>query len=277
MLETGVDIMNLSYETKNSDIIVECKKPTHFPPHIHEAIEMVYVTKGSLDLGVGQELYHMEKGDFAIVFPNIVHHYQVFSEEMNRAVYVYSPLNMTGKFSDTLMHYSPKNPVIQGREVHPDVVNAIKSLVEDDEIDSMIEHAYLQIMLARSLPMLELEERIPQKCDDIIYQTICYIAGHFKENLYLEKMAKDIGVNKFSISKVFSEIFHSNFNQYLNEQRIHYVCSMLEYSDYPITQIAYEAGFQSQRTFNRAFKEMFQMTPRQYRNQYKERNLIRSN
>ena len=36
--------MNLSYENKKSDLIVECKKPTHFPPHIHEAIEMVYVT-----------------------------------------------------------------------------------------------------------------------------------------------------------------------------------------------------------------------------------------
>ena len=58
--------MILSYENKNSDISVECKKPTHFPPHIHEAIEMVYITKGSLELGVGQELYHMEKGDFAI-------------------------------------------------------------------------------------------------------------------------------------------------------------------------------------------------------------------
>ena len=67
--------MILSYENKKSDLIVECKKPTHFPPHIHEAIEIVYITKGTLELGVGQELYHMEKGDFAIVFPNLIHHY----------------------------------------------------------------------------------------------------------------------------------------------------------------------------------------------------------
>ena len=32
--------MILSYENKKSDLIVECKKPTHFPPHIHEAIEI---------------------------------------------------------------------------------------------------------------------------------------------------------------------------------------------------------------------------------------------
>lgn len=266
-----------TYDENVDKLHVVHKISHHLPPHMHDTPEFIYVTNGTLELGVEQKFFHMEKGDFAIVFPNIVHHYQVFSKEINSAVYVYSPLNMVGKFADTLMEYSPKNPVIQGRKVRPDVVNAIKSLVEDDEIDSMIEQAYLQIMLGRSLPVFELEKRVPRRCDDIIYQTICYIAGNFKENLYLEKMAKDIGVNKFAISKVFSEIFHSNFNQYLNEQRIHYVCSMLEHSDYPITQIAYEAGFQSQRTFNRVFKEMFQMTPRQYRNRYKGRNLIRSN
>ena len=87
-------------------------------------------------------------------------------------------------------------------------------------------------------------------------------------------MAKDLGINKYIISKVISVTFHKNFNQYLNEQRIHYVCSMLEYSACPITQIAFEAGFQSQRTFNRAFQEIYNMTPREYRNQYKERYLI---
>lgn len=40
----------------------------------------------------------MKKGQ--IVFPNTIHHYQVFSMEINSAVYAYSPLTMTGQFSD---------------------------------------------------------------------------------------------------------------------------------------------------------------------------------
>ena len=59
-------------------VSAEWKDPVHMPPHLHEAIEIVYVTDGCIELGVGQELYHMEKGDFAIVFPNVIHHYQVF-------------------------------------------------------------------------------------------------------------------------------------------------------------------------------------------------------
>lgn len=60
------------YENKQQMVSAEWKTPVHMPPHLHEAIEMVYVTEGCIELGVGQELYHMEKGNFAIVFPDVV-------------------------------------------------------------------------------------------------------------------------------------------------------------------------------------------------------------
>ena len=61
--------MLLVYENRIDGIVAEWKKTVHFPPHLHEAIEVVYVTDGDIELGVGQELYHMDEGDFAIVFP----------------------------------------------------------------------------------------------------------------------------------------------------------------------------------------------------------------
>ena len=92
-------------------------------------------------------------------------------------------------------------------------------------------------------------------------------------------MAKDLGISKYALSRVFSSTFHTNFNQYLNEQRLNYVVSMLEDTDLPITDVCLEAGFQSQRTFNRAFKERYKKTPREYRNGYikkiyKEKEII---
>ena len=76
--------MLLVYENRTDGIVVEWKKTVHFPPHLHEAIEVVYVTDGDIELGVGQELYHMDEGDFAIVFPNVIHHYQVFGKKENK-------------------------------------------------------------------------------------------------------------------------------------------------------------------------------------------------
>ncbi len=41
--------------------------------------------------------------------------------------------------------------------------------------------------------------------------------------------------------------------------------SLLENSGKTITDIWLDCGFESQRTFNRVFKERYKMTPREYR------------
>ena len=54
--------MLLVYENKDKGISAEWKKTVHMPPHLHEAIEVVYVTNGNIALGVGMELYNMDEG-----------------------------------------------------------------------------------------------------------------------------------------------------------------------------------------------------------------------
>ena len=118
--------MLLVYENRNTGVSAEWKKPVHVPPHLHEAIEVVYVTDGEIELGVGQELFHMDEGDFAVVFPNVIHHYQVFGEKENKVIFLYLEPTLFPSYYRELQIYSPKNPVVKKEQVHPDVVNAIK-------------------------------------------------------------------------------------------------------------------------------------------------------
>lgn len=262
------------YERKNESLHIIHKESEHFPPHLHSDMELVYVTCGTLVLGVGCELYSMEKGDFAIVFPNLIHHYQVFGEGKNEAFYLVPKMSLTGCFMENLQKYCPKNPVIKKEKVHPDIHQAIMKLYKEKTRNSILDQAYIQIILARSIPCFELVLRENYESDDVIYQTVSYIAKNFKEEITLDFMAKDLGVSKYSISRVFSATFHTNFNQYLNEQRVNYAVSLLEYTDMSITDICLEAGFQSQRTFNRVFQEKFKMTPREYKKNFKEKEVI---
>ena len=266
--------MNYFYEEKNEKLNMIHKVSKHFPPHLHEALEMIYVTKGSLELGIEQELYHMEKGDFAIVFPNLIHHYQVFSNETSRAYYLFPHLSICGQFRDELLKSKPVNPVIKKEDVHPDILNTIKRLEKDKLTDEIVIQAYIQIIIARSMPYFRLISNNTSTNEDLIYQVVTYMAKHFKEELTLDIVAKELGVSKYVVSRVFSTTFHKNFNQYLNEHRLNYVRSLLEDSTESITEICLDAGFQSQRTFNRVFQNEYKMTPREYRNQFKQKYVV---
>ena len=123
----------------------------------------------------------------------------------------------------------------------------------------------IQLILARSMPVFKLTDKNSIGSHDIIYETVSYIARHFKEEMTLTSMARDLGYSPYTLSRVFSGTFHRNFNQYLNEIRLDYVCTLLQYTDQSITEAYENAGFNSQRTFNRAFYDRYRMSPREYR------------
>ena len=168
--------MLLVYENKTDGIAVEWKKTVHFPPHLHEAIEVVYVTNGNIELGVGQELYHMDEGDFAIVFPNVIHHYQVFGEKENKVIYLYLDPTLFPSYYKELQIYSPRNPVVKKERVHPDVVNAIKYLAGITEGNSMLIQAYVQMILAHVFAEMPMVDKSTVGSDDLIYNAVEYVA-----------------------------------------------------------------------------------------------------
>ncbi len=258
--------MQLTYEKKNEGVSIEWRNSAHKPPHLHEVIEAIYVTDGTVELGVGQELYHMEKGDFAIVFPNVIHHYQVFSSGKNRAIYLYLEPALTPGFYEDLQKFSPKYPIINNKVLHTDIVNSVKALVGLQNANQMIVQAHAQIILAHVFSDMEMIDKDAIGSDDIIYCAVEYVAKNFKEEIFLDKMAYDLGVSKYVLSRLFAKTFHCNFNKYVNCVRLNYAISALENTCESITTISLEAGFESQRTFNRAFKERYKMTPREYRN-----------
>lgn len=110
-----------SYEKQTTGLYMLHRASRHVPPHLHSAAEFIYVTGGGLEFGMGQELYHMEKGDFAIAFPEVIHHYQVMQPGNNRAYYLIAAPALCGQFCGVMQKYCPENPVIKKERVHPEI------------------------------------------------------------------------------------------------------------------------------------------------------------
>ena len=112
--------------------------------------------------------------------------------------------------------------------------------------------------------------------EDMKEEIVSYISANFRKSFLLEDMAKDLGVSKYVLSRTFSKAFHRNFNQFLNDARLRYAKQRLENTDDPIITICLDSGFESQRTFNRVFKEKYRVSPSEYRkNYYCNRDKIR--
>ena len=261
--------MHFFYETKEHSMEIEKKTSVHVPPHLHRSLECIFVTNGTLELGVGTELFHMNTGDFGIVFPDQIHHYQVFETAPCQAVYLLAAPSLSGPFSDQLQNFVPDHPVLAAADVHPDIPYALHSLLNlgTPACSSVLCQSYTQIILSRSLPLFSLNPKKDLTGQDIVFDTVSYMAGHFTEEISLSRMARDLGYSPFALSRVFPSTFHTNFNQYLNDLRLNRALDLLETTTLPVTELAMNSGFTSLRTFNRTFKERFHMSPREYRKQ----------
>lgn len=85
--------------------------------------------------------------------------------------------------------------------------------------------------------------------------------------LTLTDLANQLGTNPSLLSKIINRSFGKNFNDYVNQYRVLEVKENLANpanAHLTIMSLAYDAGFNSKATFNRAFKKFTGDSPKTY-------------
>lgn len=98
-----------------------------------------------------------------------------------------------------------------------------------------------------------------------VKETRRYIEIHFRENLKLDDLARQIGLSKHHMSHEFKNYIGVPVNEYIIRCRISHAKELLRYSDKTINEIADSCGFSNPSYFVRLFKLKEGITPRQYR------------
>ena len=88
-----------------------------------------------------------------------------------------------------------------------------------------------------------------------------------KQGLGRDDLMRLIGVDKNRFGKMMSKYSDaSNTSVYINIKRVEYgAVLLLEHPEYTISTVANECGMNNTVTFNRTFKEIYNMTPSEYR------------
>lgn len=183
----------------------------------------------------------------------------------NKALYIMVSPKLIPDYMDELQKKCPETPIICKEVLRPDIVKAMKSLADIEKDNLRLIQAYVQMIFAHVFSEMNMMEKESAGNENLVYKSVEYVARNFREKISLEQMAHDLGVSKYVLSRLFSKTFHCNFTGYVNGIRLNYAVSMLYTTNKSITRICYDSGFESQRTFNRVFKDRFRITPREYR------------
>lgn len=101
---------------------------------------------------------------------------------------------------------------------------------------------------------------------EVAKKVIDYIEKNLEKEINLDNISKNIGYSKFYLNRIFTEQTGITIYKYLQKRRLTIAAEKLVKTDKPITQIAYEAGYDSQQSFSLAFKQIYLYPPKTYRN-----------
>ncbi len=94
-----------------------------------------------------------------------------------------------------------------------------------------------------------------------IHKAVDYVEAHLDEDLSLERVSAIAGVSHWHFQRMFRALTHESLKGYIRSRRLSCARVRLLDSDQPILDIALRAGFRSQASFTRAFKQQHGVTP----------------
>jgi len=107
---------------------------------------------------------------------------------------------------------------------------------------------------------------------DKVDRVTSYVSDHYASDIPLATVAALVGMSESTFSRFFTKETGNGFTRFLNRVRVAKACELLGDSEVPITDICFAVGFNNVANFNRRFRELKAVTPREYRQQTRLRH-----
>lgn len=102
-----------------------------------------------------------------------------------------------------------------------------------------------------------------------ILRTLVYIQRHLDDDLDLERLASIAAFSRFHFHRIFRGLLGESLKEHIRRLRLERAAQKLKHQAMPITEIAFEAGFEAHESFTRAFGAMFNVSPSDFRAAHK--------
>lgn len=250
---------------------------TDFSRHWHNKTEIYICLQGQMKINIEEKIYCLNQNDTVFVSGNEAH--EIFCDDADtRVILIAFGYELLGNdynniqnstmdipffnLKDRNISSSIRQPLIQIREVlcEPDE----HKMIADWKFRSSIYKIASYIFEHSSKNTVSTERLLRAKHFEKMYSTLQYIYKNFSENITVEQAASEAGYDRSYFCKQFRNATGMTFHRYLNYYRISEACRLLSNSKLPLSEVAEQSGFASQKNLSRLFRDIIGITPTQY-------------
>lgn len=242
-------------------------------PHWHAELEFVYMIDGSLSVTRNGTTQVIRSGEFYFCNTKTIH-FTKTPDNISNHKYIVLLISheFLLRFHKECMFHIPKGAVYEKLK------QQLVRLIDLAELEAQ-EEKHLNPDIEKNKVILDICQILLSECiaDDaqIHPRTIAktgyaktimeYVCEHYNQPLTLPHLAEIVGLSPQYLSKNFKRATDMGVNEYLNQIRLEYANENLINSDITVTEAALNNGFPNVKTYVRLCKNVYGMTPSEYR------------
>jgi len=264
------------------------RQPAHGPvsvQHSHDFHELVLVLSGAGKHAVGKEIHNLAAGDVFVILGDTTHGYPE-TQRLSLINILYDPNLLGVPVLDlgalpgyhALFMVEPRvrqqgNFRNRLRLSEEQLANATRlvALMEDELGGRRRGYGFaavthlMQLIGYLSRCYSSLEEDIRRPVSQIS-EVLGYMERHFAEPLTVADLTRVAHMSQTTLMRTFNRIMGRSPIDHLLRLRISKARSLLRRTDVPVTEIAFQVGFNDSNYFSRQFRRLSGSSPRDYRN-----------
>ncbi len=255
--------------------------------HIHNEYELHYIVASSGKVFVGDYIGQFHPGNLILTGPRLPHNWISNSD----AVAQYELRDMVVQFeheaiegaAELMPEFRALMPLLEsarcgieffGMQRSADhYMRAIRDSSGPKRLGYFCQfmHELAACRRRKVLSSMPFEPKVDADGLNHVNTVLNYVVNHYQEKITLNQMADMVGMNASYFSRFFRRSTGHTFNDFLTQIRVSKACELLATSTHQITNICYEVGYNNVANFNRRFLERKKVTPREYRQQARQR------
>lgn len=264
-----------------------------FPEHKHGYVEIMYVLKGSVTHIINGEEITLYKGDLLFLNCYASHGIRACKKDDIAVNFIIKPMffddalsmldknnYITSFIIDTLRNDSTRGQFLLFKTdgilpIENVLENLIYSIITNKSLDEMNINKKLIGVLFMYLSdyTFILEKNSKVNNDEVLSRVIeNYIETEYR-TAKLSDISELLNISIFQVSRLIKLKFGQTFKEMLQNKRFSVAEKLLIETDLSIADIINNIGYENNSYFHRRFKEIFSLSPDQYRKIYKKTNI----
>lgn len=259
--------------------------PKEVALHHHDFYEIYFFLSGNVQYNIESRSYLLTPGDVLLISPMELHQ-PMFGQD--HRVYERIVLWLDKKFLDKLCipgqelsrcfdttlpgHTNLLRPEGVQRQLLQFVLEQLLvEMTEEEPYRETMTMAYLAQVLVYLNRLAMKNERIEQvqNQDTAVYNVLGYINDHYSDDLSLHHLANTFFISKYHLSREFQRLVGTSVHRYIIQKRLVMAKQMLS-QGIPSSEVYQQCGFGDYSNFYRAFKQEYQISPKDFVTRLKE-------